>query len=291
MEKFKNSIFIDYIFIVIGCTLMGIALNSFLEPKELVIGGATGIAVIVSHVSKQFFNFEIPMWLTNIVINIPLFIIAVKTFGIKFIKRTLFSTLFLSFALVYTSYIPYIEIDYLLASVFGGVLTGAGLGLIFKAFATTGGSDLAATIIHKYQRQYSVAKIMFVLDVIIISMGFFVFGINATMYAIIAVFIISKVIDAVLEGLDFAKAVFIISRKSNEIADVIFKELDRGVTSLYGKGMYSGEDTNVLLCVVGKKEISKLKDLVEIVDTSAFMVIADVREVLGEGFSDIQAHK
>jgi len=278
----------DYIFIMLGCTAMAAALNIFLEPKELVIGGATGVAVIVSHVSKNLINFEIPMWITNIIINIPLFIIAIKTFGVKFIKRTVFSTFFLSFALIYTQFIPVFEMDYLLASVFGGVLSGIGLGFIFRAFSTTGGSDLAATIIHKYYPHLSVSKIMFVIDIVIIILGLFVFGPIATMYAIISVFIISKAIDTILEGLDFAKAVFIISKKSNLISETVFKELDRGVTSIYGKGMYSKENIDVLFCVVGKKEISKLKELVKYVDKSAFMVIADVREVLGEGFSEIQ---
>lgn len=282
----KNTLF-EYGFIVLGVTIMAVAINIFLDPNNLVIGGVTGLAIIIRDLSERFIGYSIPLWLTNIILNIPLFLIGMKTLGIKFLKRTVFATMFLSLALIYTKWIPIFESDLTIASIFGGLLSGAGLGLIFRSSATTGGSDLAASIIHKYNRHISVARIMLIIDVIIIIAGFFVFGSLATMYAIIAVFIISKVVDAMLEGLSFAKAAFIISDKSDEIADSIIKNLDRGATSLFGKGMYTGIQRNVILCVVSKKEILKLKVITAKIDLNAFVIVADVREVLGEGFQAI----
>lgn len=282
----KNTLF-EYGFIVLGVTIMAVAINIFLDPNNLVIGGVTGLAIIIRDLSERFIGYSIPLWLTNIILNIPLFLIGMKTLGIKFLKRTVFATMFLSLALIYTKWIPIFESDLTIASIFGGLLSGAGLGLIFRSSATTGGSDLAASIIHKYNRHISVARIMLIIDVIIIIAGFFVFGSLATMYAIIAVFIISKVVDAMLEGLSFAKAAFIISDKSDQIADSIIKNLDRGATSLFGKGMYTGIQRNVILCVVSKKEILKLKVITAKIDLNAFVIVADVREVLGEGFQAI----
>lgn len=283
----KDNVFYEYLLIIIGTIFMAIALNIFLEPNNIVTGGVTGLAIIIAHLSNNIIGEEIPLWLTNIVLNIPLFLVTIKVFGVKFLKRTLFATIFLSVSLYFTSWFSKIEVDNTLASVFGGVLCGIGLGLIFRSSATTGGTDLAASIIHKYIKHYSISKIMFFIDVIIIAAGFFVFGSIATMYAIISVFIISKVIDAILEGLSFAKAAFIISEKYDEIAKEIMYKLDRGATSIYGKGMYTKKELNIILCVVSQKEIVTLKEITSNVDPNAFVIVADVREALGEGFRDI----
>ncbi len=274
----------DYLLIFFGTLFMSIALNVFFEPNNIVIGGATGVAVIIKYLTKGIFDGGISLGVSNLAVNIPLFLIAFKMFGVKFVGKTLIATLMLSFNLELTSFLPSFYGDFIIISIFGGVLTGLGLSLIFRARATTGGSDLAASLIHHKLRHYTIAVLMLVIDIIIIICGYFVFGFSATMYAVISVYITSKIIDAILEGISFAKATCIISNKSQEICDMIFKELDRGVTSLYGKGMFSGENKNILLCVVSQKEVFKLKEIAKKVDDSAFIMVADVREVLGDGF-------
>lgn len=282
----KYSFLRDYAFIIIGCFFMASALSIFLEPHNIVIGGVTGLAVIVASISERLFGFAIPLWFTNLVINIPLFLIGFKVYGFRFLKRTLFSTLFLSFALFITDFIPPIDSDLTIAVLFGGALTGFGLGLIFRSKATTGGSDMAGSLLNKYFRHISVAKLMLIIDVIIITAGFFEFGTTPTLYAIVCVFIISKVVDAVLEGLDFAKAAFIISNKNDKIAEAISDRLGRGITFLYGEGAYTKEKKNIILCAVSKKEVHVLKDIAKQIDSSAFIMVADIREILGEGFKE-----
>jgi len=281
--SFKNKVW-NYILVFVGTLLMAAALNVFFEPNSIVIGGATGVAVIIKHLTASVIDGGLSLGLSNLIINIPLFFAAIKIFGFRFVGRTIIATFILSFNLEITRFLPAYYGDFVIISVFGGVLTGVGLALIFRANATTGGSDLAASLIQYKFKQYTLASIMLVIDVIIILCGYFVFDLTVTMYAIISVFITSKIIDAILEGLSFAKAAFIISDSSEEICDVIFKELDRGATSIYGKGMFSGERKDILLCVVSSKEVFKIKEIVKKVDQSAFVMVADVREVLGEGF-------
>jgi len=280
---FKSNIW-SYVLIFFGTLLMAISLNVFFEPNNIVIGGATGIGVIIKHLTSGFFEGGISLGVSNIIINVPLFIIAIKVFGLKFVGRSVIATFILSFNLEATSWLPAFYGDFVIISVAGGVLSGIGLALILRARATTGGSDLAASLIQNKFRHYTVAGIMLVVDIVIIFCGYFVFGVSATMYAVISVFITSKIIDAILEGLSFAKAAFIISDKSEEIYTLIFNELDRGATSIYAKGMFTKKDKNVLLCVVSHKEVFKLKEIVKRVDNNAFIMLADVREVLGEGF-------
>lgn len=284
MRGTNDNKILNFCFIFIGTLFMAVALNVFFEPNNIVIGGATGVAVIIKHLTAGIFDGGISLGVSNLIINVPLFFIAIKIFGRRFIGKTLFATLMLSFNLELTAWLPAFFGDFIIISVFGGVLTGLGLAFIFRAGATTGGSDMAASLIQYKFKHFTVAVVMFAIDVVIICFGYFIFGLSATMYAVISVFITSKVIDAVLEGLAFAKAAFIISEKSDEICDVIFRELDRGVTSLYAKGMFSGKEKNVLLCVVSNKEVFKIKEIAKEIDESAFVMVTDVREVLGEGF-------
>lgn len=281
--SFKRSAF-DYLLIFFGTLFMALALNIFFEPNNIVIGGATGVAVIIKYLTRNIVDGGLSLGLLNLFINVPLFLVAFKMLGVRFVGKTVVATLMLSFNLELTSGCRAFYGDFIIISVFGGVLTGVGLALIFRARATTGGSDLAASLIHHKLKQYTISVILLLIDVIIIGCGYFIFGFSSTMYAVISVFVTSKVIDAVLEGVSFAKATYIISDRYQEICDTIFKELDRGVTAIYGKGMYSGDDKNILLCIVSQKEVFKLKEVAKKVDTNAFIMVADVREVLGDGF-------
>lgn len=286
----KHSIkekIIEYLAIIVGTTILSIAINVFFDPFELVTGGVSGLSIIIKTFAEERYNIIIPLWLTNIALNIPLFIVGVKVLGIKMLGRTIFATLYLSFALFYTKLIPtsfLANIEPLLIALFGGVLSGVGIGLVLSSFATTGGTDLAANIIHKYVKHISISKLLFILDTCIILFGIFMFGITKAMYAIIAVYTTSKVIDSILEGLSFSKAALIISEHSDIIAKEILSELDRGVTGLSGRGMYTLNNKEILLCVVSRKQVIQLKDAVKSIDNRAFLLVFDVREALGEGF-------
>ena len=179
--------------------------------------------------------------------------------------------------------------DYFLAAIFGGVIGGAGMGLILLARSTTGGTELLAVLIQHFVRHYSVVQIMQVLDAMIVLTGLYLFGIKAGMYAIVAIFVTTKVSDGLMEGFKYSKSAFIITDQYEKVAKKILLELDRGATGLYAKGMYSGDEKCMLYCVVSKKQIVELKDIVASVDPDAFVIVSDVREVLGEGF--LEYHK
>lgn len=286
MQRFiskKNAVW-DYIFIIAGTGLLAGAIQCFLDPISLVTGGFTGLSIVIKEMTSKIVPGGMPLWLTNLILNIPVFLIAYKVKGRSFIFRTVIGTALLS-AWLYV--IPAVDLahgDYFLASVVGGAIAGLGMGLILLAKATTGGTDMVATIIQNYMRHYSVVQIMQVLDAMIVMIGLYVFGIYAGMYSIIAIMVMTKMSDMIMEGFKFSKAAFIITSKHDIVAKRILQDLDRGVTGLYAKGMYSGEDKCMLYCVVSQKEIVGVKEIVAEVDPNAFVIVSDAREVLGEGF-------
>lgn len=284
-KETKNENVLNYIYIIIGTTILAAGINVFFAKFKLVTGGVAGIAIIIQYIAEKFYGIGVPLWVTNIVINIPLLIIAKKLKGREFVGKSMFAAAYLSFALFYTSFIPSSEVDILLVSIFGGVLVGTGLGLVLRASASTGGTDLAANIIKVYLKDVSIAKIILAIDSIIILTGAFVFGVQKAMYALIATYIVTKVIDGILEGINYSKAVFIISNKSKEIAEILMKDLNRGVTGINATGMYTNGPKQVLYIVVGKNEIVPLQKMVKLIDANAFITVADVREVSGEGFT------
>jgi uncharacterized membrane-anchored protein YitT (DUF2179 family) len=283
----KLSSLKPYLLIIIGDMLLACGITIFLEPHQLVTGGVSGLAIIIADYTGRA-GFTIPIWLTNLALNVPLFLLGLRTMGRRFLIRTAFATGFLSVALFITGFFPPLpEIDLTLAALFGGVSSGLGLGLVFKSMATTGGSDLLAGILHRHWlRHYSISKILFAVDSLIIIFGLVVFGPVNAMYAVVAVFVTSKVSDTMLEGLSFAKAAFIISDHTDTIAEGVLHKLNRGATDFSGRGMYTRKQKNMLLCVVSAKEIAGLKALVHEVDAQAFVIVADVHEVLGEGFKE-----
>ena len=288
MKKISKKVWKEYILIVIGTLMLAIGINVFFDPLGMVIGGVTGLAIVIKELTEPWILGGIPLWITNLVINIPLFVLAVLLKGRNFGRKSLLATIFLSFFLYITADAPELASDVFLGSVFGGVISGIGLGFVFSAMATTGGTDLAASLLQRFFKHVSVAQIMMVLDSLIIASGFLIFGAEKSMYAIIAVFITAKLIDYMLEGLHFSKAAFIISDHQENIAKSLIEDLDRGVTGLNGEGVYTKAAKKVLLCVVSKKEIVKLKAIVKKHDPNAFVIVADVREVLGEGFIEYE---
>ena len=273
-----KSPFRDYILILIGASIMGFAIKNIYDPIGLVTGGASGVAIILK---KQF---GVPLWLTNTAINIPLFAAAAKLKGWSFIKRTLLATVTLSVSLYVIPEMPLLMDDLFLTALFGGLITGAGAGIVFACQATTGGTDMLAAIIRRWLPHYTLAQILQVLDAAIVLIGAGIFGVTYALYALIAIYAVSKVSDGIIEGMKYSKVAYIISDKSEEIAAAILKELERGVTALDARGMYSGNRKDVLFCVVSRKEIAQLKELVVGHDAQAFVIVSDAREVLGEGF-------
>ncbi len=222
--------------------------------------------------------------MTNLVLNIPVFLIAIRLKGWNYIVKTLLATVMLSVWLGVLPVVPLAAGDLLLTALYGGVVMGVGIGLVFLSQATTGGTDLIAAIIQHFWRHYSIADIMQVIDAVIVLAGAYLFGIQMALYAVISIYLVSKVSDGIIEGLKFSKAAFIITRKPDELSRILMDELSRGVTGLSAKGMYSGEEKNMLFCVVSRKEIVRLKELTLALDPDAFVIVTDVREVLGEGF-------
>ncbi len=280
----KRPRWLQYIVIALGTTLMAIAVNVVFEPMDMVTGGVSGLAIVIKYWTEPLISGGIPLWLSNILVNIPLFILAVIVFGPKYIAKTLYATVCFTIALYLVPISPVQIKDYFLASIFGGVLMGAGLGLVFFYQCTTGGTDLFSSLVQRKLKHYTVPRILMVVDSSIVLLGAAVFGVNKALYAVVAVYLTSKIMDNFLEGVKFAKLVYIISDHHEEVAQVVLHDINRGATGVPVQGMYSSESKNMLLCVVSKKEISAIIDIVAQIDPSAFVIVSDVREVLGEGF-------
>ncbi len=270
MDKVKRAVCI-----IIGIMLMSAALDCFFEPFSMILGGATGIAVIAQHL------WGVPLWATNLAVNAPLFVWAYFAVEKGFIIRSGICTLLLSFFLYIFEALPAVQSDYVTAAVFGGILYGAGLGLVFRGGATTGGSDLAAGIIGKLKPHLSIPAVMLCIDAVIILTGFTVFGSVKAMYGIISVAIMTKAMDMVLEGFKFAKAAFIVCDDGERLGRALMSGIKRGVTVLPACGLYSGNDKQVLIVAASRKEIVELKRITAEIEPSAFMFVTDIREILG----------
>lgn len=276
----------NYVLILVGTAVMALAIQCIYDRVGLVTGGFTGLTIIIRNITKSVISGGIPLWFANIVLNIPVFIYSYVKFGKKFVGRTLFATIMLS---VWLYIIPGVDLsgdDYLLAALFGGVFTGVGMGIVLRAGATTGGTDMVAALIQTKMRHYSVVQIMQVMDAAIVIAGLYVFGLRSTLYAVVSIFVSTKVSDGFLEGFKNSKAALIITNHYKEVAARVMDELGRGVTGMDAKGMYTQDYKCVLYCVVSRKEIVQLKEIVNDVDPDAFVIVSDVREVLGEGFME-----
>jgi len=285
----------EYLLIIAGSLIAAVSINVFLVPFKISSGGVSGIATMVYYLSGQKF----PVGATVLALNIPLFIAGYRFLGGRFAFRTLFCIVFFSLFLNATAaasfnfaqlyLVKYGQTpsnpDLFLYSLFGGFLMGAGLGIVFKSGATTGGTDIVAKIIGHFNARFTTGQALLFIEASIVIFAAVSFrSFLLALYAIVTLFVQSKVIDAMLEGVNFAKAVFIISDRSSEIADRIMGELERGVTALNGTGMYTNNEKKVLLCVLHRDELSALNNIVKTIDIKAFVILTDIREVLGEGF-------
>lgn len=282
MKRSVRDELLNVLLIAAGLLLATLGYRLYLIPNNVAPGGFTGIGQIVNHLLP-----EVGVGMVNLILNVPLFVLSLRSMGLGFGLRSLLSSVALSLLLDYLP-VPAMTDDVLLSAVFGGVLCGAGFGLVLRGHATTGGSDMLASIVHRHVPALKVSVCLFATDAIVVIASGFVFDAAAAMYALISVFVMNVVIDQVLEGPGLARSHIIITTHGNEIAERILKELDRGVTALDAKGMYSGEDRTMLLCVVSRLEAVRLRAVVFSVDPRAFVIVQNVHEALGEGFKELQ---
>lgn len=283
-RKIKAEMFRDYLFMVSGTGLMAFAIQAIFDPMGMVTGGFTGIGILVRRMSLSLLPGGVPLWFTNLVLNVPAFIAAWHMMGKTFVRRTAVSAVLLSFWLGIIPSMDLVHGDYLLAAAYGGAITGVGIALVLRTGNATGGTDLLASLLHKRFRQYSIAKILLVIDGIIILAGYYLVGARPALYAILTVMIVTKLSDVILEGFNDSKIVFVFSEYTTEIARHVLYEMHRGCSAIPAQGLYSDELHKMLFCVVSKKELLTFKDCVKDLDSHAFVIVTDAKEVLGEGF-------
>ncbi len=270
-----------YALIVIGAALSALAFDLFFIANNIAPGGITGVATLLNEL------IGVPVGLTSIALNVPLFLLGYRTAGRGFAFRSLVAMLLLSLLIDLFPLMP-VTHDILLASVFGGLLMGIGLGLVLRAGATTGGTDLVAKIIHNHWSVISVGGVLLALDCMVVLAAGVVFDAQAALYAMISLIVCTKVMDLVLQGWDTAKQLLIISDRAEAIAKRVTVELDRGATLLAATGAYSGEKRGMMLCVVSNTEVARLKYIIMEEDPRAFVTVSNIHEAMGEGFAGLE---
>lgn len=280
----NNKWWMTYLLLTAGTFFMAVGINVIYEPLSMVTGGFSGIGILVKKLTQTARWSGIPVGMTTLLLNIPLFIWGYSQKGKAFVKKTVYAASCFSFFLLIIPTFDIVKQDYLMAALVGGLLNGTGIGLVFSQGASTGGSDLLSVLTAKILPGLSASERLILIDTLIVAAGVFIFGLEIGLYAVVAVFVTGKVSDAILDGLKFAKIAYIISDHPEEISEHIFRELGRGLTGLEGQGMYSEKHKMVLMCVVSKKEAVLLKDIVKNADNEAFLILSEAKEVLGEGF-------
>jgi uncharacterized membrane-anchored protein YitT (DUF2179 family) len=284
-KLFSKKWFISYTLIIIGAFIMASGFVLFITPYKIVPGGVYGISIVLHHL------FGTPVGLIALCFDIPLTLLGIKILGPRFGVKTVVGFVFTAVFVDTLTYLwgeqPLVENDALLSSIFGGVMVGLGLGLIFKSKATSGGSDIVAMIIAKYTK-LPLGQLMILVDSAIVFVGFAAFqDWKIPLYSLIVIFITGKVIDVVLQGISYDKTLFIISDKAEEIRNKIIVDLNRGGTFLQGKGMYNGKERTIIYTVVNRREVAILQEFIHKTDPRAFMTVINANEIIGEGFKSL----
>ncbi len=284
-KVFSRKWFISYFLITLGALIMAAGFVFFIAPNKIVPGGVYGIGIVLHHL------VGIPIGLTGLAFNIPLTIIGVRIlgprFGVKTIVGFVLASVFIDGLTWLWGDMPLVPDDMLLSGIFGGVLVGFGLGLIFKSRATSGGTSIVAMIMAKYMR-IPVGQALMIADSVIVLVGLVAFGDwTIPLYSWIVIFITGKVVDGVLEGVSYEKTLFIVSDKFKEIGTKIMKDLNRGGTYLEGKGMYNNADKKIIFVNVTRREVAMLQDFIHQIDPDAFVTVIDATEILGKGFRSL----
>ncbi|MDD6642981.1 MAG: YitT family protein [Faecousia sp.] len=283
MKQTKREMLRNSLMILVGSTLFALGFDLFLEPSGINCGGVSGIAMLIVYATQS-------KWLTvgilSAMINIPLFFFGYRQIGKYFFFGSMFGMLISSVGFdLFAKLLPVVPMDPLVAAIFGGVVVGVGLGVVFLAGASTGGTDIVARLLKLKFRNFPIGKLMLCMDLLIaVATGVVYRQFTNTLYSVITLYLSSVMLDKVVYGFDYAKVALIISDKFEEIATAIDGKLDRGVTLLQGQGFYKRSDKYVLLSAVKKKQLAQLKELVMGIDPDAFIILQDAQQVLGDGF-------
>lgn len=276
-----KKIIIEFLGTIVGSAVMAFGVSSFLLPNQLSSGGFSGVATIT------YYLLNIPMGLMIMILNVPLFILAGYKIGREFFIKSLIGTVSLSVFIDIFDRYPAVTTDRFLACIYGGAIIGIGTAIILRVGASTGGTELIANIIKVYNPYISMSSYLAVIDIIIIALNVIFFKhIEIGLYSAIAIYLYGQMIDIIFEGVYYTKLMFIISDRNEEIAKEITTDVKRGVTGLYGKGMFKEKDKLVLICAASRGDISKIKDIAKKIDGKCFIIIANAREVLGKGFKE-----
>jgi len=285
-KKAFSKTTIKYIKITAAAFIYSVAVSLFLDPNALAPGGITGISIILNRISG------VPTGTWFLLINIPILLLGTWKFGIKFIISTLYCTSLISISTNIFEQFDAVTTDPLLASIAGGALSAIALGIVFKTGSTTGGTDIIIKILRIRFPHLKTSFLVLWLDVIVVLVSAVVFkDLDRALYAGLAVFVISVVLDLVLYGRDGAKLIYIISDRSEAIANRILEELEIGVTYIDGYGAYSGKNKKIIMCVMRKNLSHKAEEIVKAEDGEAFMIVSSASEIYGEGYKNIFSEK
>lgn len=286
LKKQNRIVLVDVLYFLAGSVLFAVSVNSFTAPNRIAPGGITGLATVLNYLLGT------PIGTMLFVINMPVFLWAIWDLGYRMVGKTILATLLCSVTIdLLSPVLPVYQGDHMLAAVFGGVLEGTGLSLVLLRGATTGGTDLIARLLERRLRSLSIGQLMMGVDALVILLSGFIYrSLESALYAFIAVFVSTRLIDTILYGADVGtgKMLFIMSEKNDEIAAKILSELERGVTALQSRGVYSGRGGEVLLCAVRRYEVSRVTDIVRSTDKNAFIIIGEAGEIAGEGFHEVK---
>ncbi len=294
-KMFSKKWFINYFLLLLGSFIMAVGYVFFISPNKIVPGGVYGISIVIHYITKgalSFFPNGFPIGLMGLILNIPLTIIGIKILGPRFGVKTIIGFVLTSVFIDWLTYLwgeePLVKDDILLSCIFGGLLIGLGLGLIFKSKATSGGSDIVAMIFAKYTK-LPLGQLIIYIDSVVVLFGLIIFkDWKVPLYSLIVIFITGKVVDIVLEGMSYEKTLFIISDKYKEIGDKITNNLNRSGTLLSGKGIYKGSKKNIIFTVVNRRELALLENYINNIDPNAFLTVVNANEILGNGFKSLK---
>lgn len=288
MKSKAKQLILSYLVITVASAIYALGFDWCYAPNQIGFGGITGLAQVI--------NAAVPalsIGLLVIILNIPLFFLGWRLLGGHLLLSSLYAMFISSvFVDLMAAFITFKPMDPMLAAIFGGILVGLSLGLIFLQGATTGGTDLAARLLKLRLSWLPMGKLLMGVDLVVIAAAAVAFGnLSSALYGVVSLYISTVVMDMVLYGMDSAKVAYIISQRPEDISKGIFREMDRGVTILHGEGAYSGEEKRVLMCAFKQRQIVPLKHLVKEIDPTAFLIVCDAHEVLGDGFRSYHANE
>lgn len=280
LRKEGKQLALDYLLVTLGSLLLAFSFTSFFIPHDVAPGGVSGLSTVIASI------IPVSVGVLSFIFNLPLFMLGWSTVGWRFALRSFFSMTLVS---VFIDMMPPVDLteNVMLASMFGGVIMGVGLGLVVRAGATTGGTDMAANMLHKILPFLSIPVILFMIDAVVVIIASLRFGLQAGFYALISLYVSTIAMDGVIKGFNTAMQFMIITSKPDTIIKRIHTELERGVTRLEAEGTYSGKPVGTLICVISRLEMARLKKIVHEEDPRAFVTVCDVHEALGEGFKGL----